>query len=58
MVFHSRMKHVQIDVYFVREKVECGEVEIRYVPTSDKWQIYLLKDCLETGLSSYVKGLV
>ena len=32
-VFHARTKHLEIDIYFVREKVENGEVEIRYVPT-------------------------
>jgi len=35
-VFHSRMKHVGVDMHFVREKVESGEVEIRYVPTSEQ----------------------
>ena len=35
-MFHSRTKHVEIDVHFVREKVECGEVEIKYIPTSDQ----------------------
>ena len=33
-IFHSRTKHLEIDVHFVREKVENGEVEIRYVLTS------------------------
>ena len=32
-VFHSRTKHIEIDVHFVREKVENGEIDIRYVPT-------------------------
>jgi len=32
--FHSHTKHIEIDVHFVREKVENGEVEIRYVLTS------------------------
>ena len=34
LVFHSRTKYFEIDLHFVREKVEKGEVEIRYVPTS------------------------
>jgi len=33
-VFHSCTKHIEIDVHFVREKMENGEIEIRYVPTS------------------------
>ena len=32
-VFHSRTKHIEIDVHFVREKVEAKELEVRYVPT-------------------------
>ena len=33
-VFHSKTKHIEIDVHFVREKVECGAMLIRYVPTT------------------------
>ena len=32
-VFHSRTKYIEIDVHFVREKVENDDVEIQYVPT-------------------------
>jgi len=32
-VFHLRTRHIEIDVHFVREKVECGVVVIRHVPT-------------------------
>ena len=32
-MFHSRIKDIQIDVHFVREKVENDDVEIQYVPT-------------------------
>ena len=32
-VSHSCTKHIEIDVHFVREKVEKGKIEIRYVPT-------------------------
>ena len=42
-VFHSRTKHVGVDVHFIREKVENGEVEIRYVPTSDQLADILTK---------------
>ena len=35
-VYHSRTKHIGVDVHFVREKVENGEVEIRYVPTAEQ----------------------
>ena len=32
-VFHSRTKDIEIDVHFVREKVENRDVEIKYIPT-------------------------
>jgi hypothetical protein len=31
---HSRTKHIEIDIHFVREKVALGEVRILHVPTS------------------------
>ena len=32
-IFHSRTKHIEIDVHFVREKIENRDVEVRYVLT-------------------------
>ena len=56
-VFHSRTKHIEIDVHFVREKMEKGEIEIRYVLLYIKWRIFLLKDCPKIGCCSYVTNL-
>jgi hypothetical protein len=33
-VQHQRMKHVKIDLYFVREKVAIGQVHVLHVPTT------------------------
>lgn len=35
-VFHARTKHVEIDVHFVREKVQSKVVEVGYVPSEDQ----------------------
>lgn len=35
-VYHSRMKHVQIDVHFVRDKVQANEIQVRYISTKDQ----------------------
>ena len=32
-IFHSRTKHIEIDIHFIREKVAAKEFEVRYVPT-------------------------
>jgi hypothetical protein len=33
-VQHQRMKHVKIDLHFVREKVAIGQVRVLHVPTT------------------------
>ncbi|KAE8658547.1 hypothetical protein F3Y22_tig00116971pilonHSYRG00774 [Hibiscus syriacus] len=33
-VFHSRSKHVELDLHFIREKVVAGDVTVNYVPSS------------------------
>ena len=33
-VQHCRIKHIEIDIHFVREKVALGEVRVLHVPTS------------------------
>jgi len=45
-VFHARTKHLEIDIHFMREKVENGVVEIRYVPTD-----YQIADTFTKGLA-------
>jgi hypothetical protein len=35
-VFHERVKHIEIDYHFVRERVVKGLLQIDYVPTGDQ----------------------
>ena len=32
-VFHSRTKHIEVDIHFIRKKVVDKVLEVRYVPT-------------------------
>ncbi|KAL5758931.1 hypothetical protein ACOSP7_021542 [Xanthoceras sorbifolium] len=32
-VFHSQTKHIELDLHFVRDKIEALELEVRYIPT-------------------------
>ncbi|KAH9801347.1 retrovirus-related pol polyprotein from transposon RE1 [Citrus sinensis] len=36
-VYHAKTKHIEFDVHFIREKVTCKQVEIKYVPS--EWNV-------------------
>ena len=36
LVYHSRTKHVEIDIHFVRHKVLEKKLDVRYVPSHDQ----------------------
>ncbi|KAH9658123.1 retrovirus-related pol polyprotein from transposon RE1 [Citrus sinensis] len=46
-VFHSRTKHIEIDVHFIQDKVLVGDLKICYVPSEDQ-----IADILTKPLSS------
>ena len=59
-VFHKRTKHIAIKYHFVRERVESGEVNVKYVPTNQqladiltkplsKQKIIFLSNCIMEG---------
>jgi hypothetical protein len=33
--FHAQTKHIDIDLHFIRDYVEAGKLEIKYVLTQD-----------------------
>jgi histone deacetylase 1/2 len=35
-VFHARVKHIEIDFHFVRERVLRRQLEIRFIPSKDQ----------------------
>jgi hypothetical protein len=34
---HQRMKHVELDLHFVRERVTVGDVRVLYIPTTSRF---------------------
>ncbi len=46
-VFHARTKHIEVDYHFVREKVVCRDVVVKFISTTDQ-----LADILTKGLPS------
>ena len=35
-IMHSRTKHIELDLYFLREKVMAKELDVHHVPTIDQ----------------------
>lgn len=48
-VLHSRIKHLEIDYHFVRERVQCRDLVVQYIPTDGQ-----VADILTKGLHSPV----
>ncbi|KAM1712705.1 hypothetical protein ACFX12_023549 [Malus domestica] len=46
-VFHSRIKHLDTDYHFVRERVQRRDLEVLYIPTEEQ-----TADILTKGLHS------
>lgn len=42
-VLHARTKHIELDLYFVREKVVQRKIEVRHVPSLDQTADILTK---------------
>jgi hypothetical protein len=47
-VQHRRTKHIEVDIHFVRDKVQVGEVRVLHVPTSSQFADVFTKG-LATG---------
>ncbi|KAM2157368.1 hypothetical protein ACFX1R_042950 [Malus domestica] len=48
-VFHSKIKHLDTDYHFAREKVQKGDISVHYIPTDDQ-----IADVFTKGLHSPV----
>ncbi|KAH9782476.1 hypothetical protein KPL71_008908 [Citrus sinensis] len=35
-MYHSRTKHIEIDMHFIRNKVVAGELRIQYIPSEEQ----------------------
>jgi hypothetical protein len=42
-VHHKRTKHIEIDIHFVRERVQVGELRVLHVPTDQQYADVLTK---------------
>jgi hypothetical protein len=42
-MFHERSKHIEIKYYFIRDKVQEGEVKLGYIPIDEQTTDILTK---------------
>ncbi|GJZ09189.1 ribonuclease H-like domain-containing protein, partial [Tanacetum coccineum] len=53
-VQHQRTKHIEIDIYFVRDMVSAGQVQFCMFPHATRMLTFSRRDCLRLCLSSFV----
>ena len=42
-IFHGRTKHIEIKHHFIREKIQTGEIDLKFTPTSEQLADILTK---------------
>jgi hypothetical protein len=42
-VHHKRTKHIELDIHFVRERVQLGELRVLHVPTGEQFADVMTK---------------
>ncbi|KAK4269661.1 hypothetical protein QN277_022789 [Acacia crassicarpa] len=56
-VQHDRTKHVEIDRHFIREKVDKGIVDLRYIPSKEQTADILTKGLPKDGFEYLIGKL-
>lgn len=52
-VYHSRTKHIEIDIHFMRDLIMNKQLEVRYVPTYDQTVDALTKMVVSIQVSAH-----
>ncbi|GJT85983.1 ribonuclease H-like domain-containing protein [Tanacetum coccineum] len=53
-VQHQRMKHIEIDIHFVRDLVAASQVRVLHVPFTFIYADIFTKGCLQLYLRSFI----
>jgi hypothetical protein len=52
-VHHKRTKHIELDIHFVRERVQAGELRVLHVPTGQQYADVMTKGLPTAGGVEY-----
>jgi len=55
--FHARTKHIEVRHHYIREKLEDGVIDLKYIPTDDQVADIFTKPLPTVKHSKFVKGL-
>lgn len=56
-VYHSRTKHIELDMHFIRDKVLARELEINYIPSEEQIADILTKPLTFTQFN-YLRSIL
>ena len=56
-VHHDRIKHVEIDRHFIKEKIDTGTLKIQYIPTSEQTADILTKALFRPNFEKFINKL-
>jgi hypothetical protein len=57
LVFHARIKHIEIDYHFVRERVARKQLNIQFISTNDQLTNEFMKTLSMSKMISFQHGL-
>jgi hypothetical protein len=56
-IHHKRTKHIELDIHFVRECVQMGDLRVLHVPTAEQFADVMMKGLPTTTFNAFRSGL-
>lgn len=56
-IHHKRTKHIELDIHFVQERVQIGELRVLHVPTGEQYANVMTKGLLATTFEAFRSSL-
>jgi hypothetical protein len=57
LVFHARIKYIEIDFYFVRERVASKQLDVRFISSKDQIAYVFIKTLCVKKLDEFKRNL-